>query len=184
MVLYSFVGCFGKSQESNGAQRVQVVKNEYKETDKILNYKYGIKESVKKKMILSEIARHYSMENDYPIDSIAPVIDISYEEKYSSFEVYYIRRIDPWVLDMEDLTDIEFLGQYIVAYNLPYEGKKTIQEIKQSGIITDCPYLRVHEALWVVLLSEDLRQYYVVKDVFSKEEGIETFKRNIESQRP
>lgn len=156
IVLVTLWGCVDKTQEGT-IQQVPVTKNEYRETEKILGYKYGIEESVKKKMLLSEIARHYSMENDYPIDTIAPVIEIEYKETDGSFDVYCVRRTDPWSLNLSELTGIEFLGHYIVTYNLPDEEKLSIQEIKKSGITTDCPYLRVHEESWFVFVSKDLR---------------------------
>jgi len=183
IVLVTLWGCVDKTQEGT-IQQVPVTKNEYRETEKILGYKYGIEESVKKKMLLSEIARHYSMENDYPIDTIAPVIEIEYKETDGSFDVYCVGRTDPWSLNVSELTDIEFLGQYIVTYNLPSEEKLSIQEIKKSGITTDCPFLRVHEASWFVFMSNDLQQYFIVKDVFSLTESISAFHKKLKSQRP
>ena len=183
IVLVTLWGCVDKTQEGT-IQQVPVTKNEYRETEKILGYKYGIEESVKKKMLLSEIARHYSMENDYPIDTIAPVIEIEYKETDGSFDVYSVRRTDPWSLNLSELTGIEFLGHYIVTYNLPDEEKLSIQEIKKSGITTDCPYLRVHEDSWFVFVSKDLQQYFIVRDVFSLAESISAFHKKLKSQRP
>ena len=182
IVLITLWGCVNKTQDGS-IQQVPVTKNEYRETEKILGYKYGIEESVKKKMLLSEIARHYSMENNYPIDTIVPVIEVEYKKKDGNFDVYCVGRTDPWSLNLSELTGIEFLGQYIVTYNLPDEEKLSIQEIKKSGITTDCPYLRVHEESWFVFVSKDLQQYFIVRDVFSLAESISAFHKIIKSQR-
>ena len=165
------MGCHNDNRD-NENDSIFITYNEYEETDVLFNYKYGVTEDAKRKMFLSEIARHYSMETTYQIDSITPIIDISYEDTFRYFEVFRIGRTDPWVLEVQEITDIELLGRYIVTYALPNERKKTIHEIRDWGITTDCPYLSVHESAWFIFISFDTRQYYIVKNLFSKEESI------------
>ena len=175
------MGCYNEGcGEKNDS--ISVTCNEYKETDVLFNYKYGVTEDAKRKMFLSEIARHYSMETTYQIDSIAPVINISYEDMFHNFEVFRIGRTDPWVLDMQEITDINLLGRYIVTYALPNERKITMCEMQDRGITTDCPYLSVHESAWFVFISFNTRQYYIVKNLFSKEESIVRLQKEIKSR--
>ena len=170
IVILIHLGCANKSQE-NSINQVSVTQNEYTETEDIFNYKYGTTERLRKRMFLSEIARHYSIESDYAIDTIVPVILVSSEDTYACFEVYSISRTDPWALDVTDVTNIELFGRYIVAYSLPNEDTLSAQEIKQKGVNTSCPYLRLHETSWFVFLSPNMHKYIIVKDVFSKEEA-------------
>lgn len=175
------MGCYNEGcGEKNDS--ISVTCNEYKETDVLFNYKYGVTEDAKRKMFLSEIARHYSMETTYQPDSIAPIIDISYEGKFCDFEVFRIGRTDPWVLDMQEITDIDLLGRYIVTYTLPNECKIENSEIQDMGITTDCPYLSIYEAAWFVFISFDTRQYYIVKNLFSKEESIAKLQEEIRTR--
>lgn len=174
MAIFIFIGCKYQPVEKNVSMGCYISQNEYHETDDIINYRYGIaNDIIKKKMLLSEIARHYSLESDYSIDTIAPVIMISYEEKFNDYEVYCIGRADPWVLDVKNVTRLELLGRYIVAYVMPDEDTIPKQEMIQFGICTDCPFLRIHESSWFVFLSPNLNKYTIVKDVFSKEEAYE-----------
>ena len=175
------MGCHNESHEK-GNDSISVTYNEYKETNVLFNYKYGVTEDAKRKMFLSEIARHYSMETTYQPDSIAPIIDISYEGKFCNFEVFRIGRTDPWVLDMQEITDIDLLGRYIVTYTLPNECKIENSEIQDMGITTDCPYLSIYEAAWFVFISFDTRQYYIVKNLFSKEESIAKLQEEIRTR--
>lgn len=180
IVLLSLTGCVGKMQEeSNG--KTTVSKNEYREIVKIHNYHYGVEAGLKKRMLLSEIARHYALENDYPIDSTAPVVMISYEEKNGGFEVYCIGRTDPWALNVSDVTRLELLGHYIVAYSIPGEDTLSSREIRHFGVNIDCPTLTVHESCWFVFLSSDMSNYYIVKNVFSKDEGLMELRKYLES---
>lgn len=175
IVILALCGCVNHPQKSDLCQ-ASVIQNQYRETDDILSYKYGIENRIKKRMILSEFARQYSMESDYIVDTVAPVILISYEGKEKDYEIYCIGRTDPWALDVTDITNLELLGRYIVAYSIPGEDTLSMQEIKQMGITTDCPFLRVHEASWYIFLSPVLHSYIIVKNVFSKEESIAEFK--------
>lgn len=175
------MGCHNESHEK-GNDSISVTYNEYKETNVLFNYKYGVTEDAKRKMFLSEIARHYSMETTYQPDSIAPIIDISYEGKFCDFEVFRIGRTDPWVLDMQEITDIDLLGRYIVTYTLPNECKIENSKIQDMGITTDCPYLSIYEAAWFVFISFDTRQYYIVKNLFSKEESIAKLQEEIRTR--
>ena len=175
MVMYIpllfLVGCRHEGHnQGNGS--ISVTCNEYEETDALFNYKYGVTDDAKQRMFLSEMARHYSMETAYQIDSIAPIINISYECMYRDFEVFRIGRSDPWVLDVQEITSIELHGRYIVTYALPNKHNMTKREIQDMGITTDCPYLSVHGSAWFVFISFDTRQYYIVKNLFSKEESI------------
>lgn len=175
IVLLALWGCVNQPPKSN-VSRASVIKNEYRETDDILNYKYGIEDKIKKRMILSEIVQQYSVESDYIVDSITPVILISYEGMENGYEIYCIGRTDPWALEVSDITNLELLGRYIVAYSIPGDDTLSIQEIKQMGIVIDCPFLRVHETSWYTFLSPDLHPYFIVKNVFSKEESVAAFK--------
>ena len=168
-------GCVNHPQKNDLCQ-ASVIQNEYGETDDILNYKYGIEDRIKKRMILSEFARRYSMESNIIVDTIAPVILVSYEGMEKEYEIYCIGRTDPWTLDVTDITNLELLGRYIVAYSMPGEDTISKQEIKQMGITSYCPFLRVHETSWYTFLSPDIHQYIIVKNVFSKEESVTAFK--------
>lgn len=170
-------GCLNRPQESDLCQTT-VIRNGYVETNDILNYKYGIEARIKKRMVLSEFARQYSMASDYTLDTVAPVILVSYEGMENEYEVYYIGRADPWALEVSHITNLELLGRYIVAYSIPREDTLSMQEIKQMGIIVDCPFLRVYELSWYVFLPTDLHQYFIVKNAFSKEESIVAFKEH------
>ena len=164
--------CFGcANNQDNDIDTISVTQNEYPETKDILNYKYGITENLRKRMFLSEIARHYSIESNNDLDTITPVILVSFEERYKGFEVYCIGRTDPWALDVTNVSRLESQGRYIVAYALPDDSIMSKQEIIQFGINTHCPFLRVHEVSWFVFLSPDMHKYTIVKDVFSKEEA-------------
>lgn len=175
IVVLVFVGCNKQFQEKKLC--LPITQNEYKEIDDIINYKYGVTDILKKKMILSEITRHYALESEYSIDSIAPVILVSYEKRFKNFNVYCIRRTDPWIFDEPEVTELDLLGQYIVAYSIPNEDMLTKQAIKQAGIRTRCPYLTVHETAWFVFLSPDMLNYTIVKDIFSIEEACEEFEK-------
>lgn len=175
------MGCHNDCHEK-GNDSISITNNEYKETNVLFNYKYGVTEGAKRKMFLSEIARHYTMETTYQIDSIAPIIDISYEGKFCNFEVFRIGRTDPWVLDMQEITNIDLLGRYIVIYTLPNERIIEKSEIQDMGIMTDCPYLSIYEAAWFVFISFDTRQYYIVKNLFSKEESIAKLQEEIRTR--
>lgn len=181
MMAIALGGCENKSPEKSASMNYVVTTNEYNEIDDILNYRYGaINDTIKKRMLLSEIARHYSLESlesGDPVDTIAPVIIISYKEKINDYEVYSVRRTDPWVLDVSKVTKLELMGRYIVAYVMPNEDTITRQEIAQFGINTDCPYLRIHEASWFVFLSPDMHKYIIVKDIFSLEEAYVEFEK-------
>ena len=179
IAIFIFFGCKYQHVEKNASMGCYVSQNEYNETDDIINYRYGIiNDTIKKRMLLSEIARHYSLESDYSIDTIAPVIMISYEEKFNNYEVYCIVRADPWVLDASNVTRLELLGRYIVAYVMPNDDILSKQEITQFGINTNCPILRIHEASWFVFLSPNLHKYTIVKDVFSKEDAYVKLEEN------
>ena len=179
IAIFIFIGCKYQHVEKNASMGCYVSQNEYNETDDIINYRYGIiNDTIKKRMLLSEIARHYSLESGYPIDTIAPVIMISYEEKNDDYEVYCIGRADPWVLDVRNVTRLELIGRYIVAYVMPDEDILPKQEIIQFGINTDCPILRIHEASWFVLLSPNTLKYTIVKNVFSREDAYAELEQN------
>ena len=172
IVTIAFIGCNYQPQDKNANRSYAITQNAYNEIDDIINYRYGIaNEAIKKRMLLSEIARHYSLESDYPIDTIVPVIIISYEEKYNDYEVYCIGRADPWVLDAIDVTRLELLGRFIVAYVMPNENILPKREIIQFGIHTDCPFLRIHESSWFIFLSPNTYKYTIVKNMFSKEDA-------------
>lgn len=178
VVMVIFIGCKYQHVEKNVSKGCYITQNEYNEIDNIINYRYGIaNDTMMKRMLLSEIARHYSLESEYPIDTIAPVLMISYEEKNGDYEVYCIGRADPWVLDVNNVTRLELLGQYIVAYVMPDEDILSKQEIIQFGITTDCPFLRIHEASWFVFLSPNTLNYTIVKNVFSKEDAYVELKK-------
>ena len=68
MAMLVCVGCNNNTNQSVNTN--YVTQNEYKETNDILNYKYGITDSIRKRMFLSELAFHYALENDKAIDSI------------------------------------------------------------------------------------------------------------------
>ena len=179
MMTIAFLGCKYQPPEKNVSLSCVITTNEYNEIDDIINYRYGpANDTIKKRMLLSEIARHYSLESDYSIDTIAPVIMISYEEKYNNYEVYCIGRADPWVLDVRNVTRLELIGRYIVAYVMPDEDILPKQEIIQFGINTDCPILRIHEASWFVLLSPNTLKYTIVKNVFSREDAYAELEQN------
>ena len=179
MMTIAFLGCKYQPPEKNVSLSCVITTNEYNEIDDIINYRYGpANDTIKKRMLLSEIARHYSLESDYSIDTIAPVIMISYEEKFNNYEVYCIVRADPWVLDASNVTRLELLGRYIVAYVMPNDDILSKQEITQFGINTNCPILRIHEASWFVFLSPNLHKYTIVKDVFSKEDAYVKLEEN------
>ena len=149
-----------------------ITQNEYKETNDILNYKYGITDSIRKRMFLSEFALHYALENDYSIDSSAPIITVSYEKKYKDFDVYSIGRSDPWALDVMEVTELELMGRYIVAYSIPGRDTLSMDEIIQMGINSESgEYITVHESSWFVFLSSDMRKYIIVKGAFAKEDA-------------
>jgi len=180
MATLAFLGCKYQHPEKNVSMSYVITQNEYKEIDDIINYKYGIAdENLKKRMLLSEIARHYSFElDDEPLDSIAPVIMISYEEKYNNYEVYCVTRTDPWVLELVEVTKLELLGRYIVAYAMPDEDILSQQEKMKFGINTYCPYICVYEESWFVFLSPNMHKYIIVKDIFSKEEAYVELEKN------
>lgn len=69
MAILTSVGCEIHNQKQT-ASAISVTQNEYTETDDILNYKYGITDSIRKRIFLSELAFHYALENDKAIDSI------------------------------------------------------------------------------------------------------------------
>ena len=179
MTAIAFIGCKYQTPEKTVSMSYVTTTNEYDEIDDIVNYRYGaVNDTIKKRMLLSEIARHYSLESEYPIDTITPVIMISYEEKFNDYEVYCIGRSDPWVLDVKNVTRLELLGRYIVAYVMPDEDILPKQEIIQFGINTDCPFLRIHEASWFVFLSPKTLEYTIAKNVFSKEDAFAELKKD------
>jgi hypothetical protein len=170
MAMLVCVGCNNNTNQSVNTN--YVTQNEYKETNDILNYKYGITDSIRKRMFLSELAFHYALENDYSIDSSAPIIHISYENKYKDFDVYSIGRSDPWALDVMEVTELELMGRYIVAYSIPGGDTLSMDEIIQKGINSESgEYITVHESSWFVFLSSDMRKYIIVKGAFAKEEA-------------
>lgn len=170
MAMLTCVGCNNNTNQSVNTN--YVTQNEYKETNDILNYKYGITDSIRKRMFLSELAFHYALEYDDLIDSSAPIIHISYEKKYKGFDVYSISRSDPWALDVMEVTELELMGRYIVAYSIPGRDTMTMDEIIQMGINSESgEYIIVHESSWFVFLSSDMRKYIIVKDFFSTEEA-------------
>ena len=170
MAILVCVGCNNNTNQSVNTN--YVTQNEYKETNDILNYKYGITDSIRKRMFLSELAFHYALENDYSIDSSAPIIHISYENKYKDFDVYSIGRSDPWALDVMEVTELELMGRYIVAYSIPGGDTLSMDEIIQMGINSESgEYITVHESSWFVFLSSDMRKYIIVKGAFAKEEA-------------
>ena len=170
MAMLVCVGCNNNTNQSVNTN--YVTQNEYKETNDILNYKYGITDSIRKRMFLSELAFHYALENDYSIDSSAPIIHISYENKYKDFDVYSIGRSDPWALDVMEVTELELMGRYIVAYSIPGGDTLSMDEIIQMGINSESgEYISVHESSWFVFLSSDMRKYIIVKGAFAKEEA-------------
>lgn len=170
MAMLVCVGCNNNTNQSVNTN--YVTQNEYKETNDILNYKYGITNSIRKRMFLSELAFHYALENDYSIDSSAPIIHISYENKYKDFDVYSIGRSDPWALDVMEVTELELMGRYIVAYSIPGGDTLSKDEIIQMGINSESgEYITVHESSWFVFLSSDMRKYIIVKGAFAKEEA-------------
>lgn len=170
MAMLVCVGCNNNTNQSVNTN--YVTQNEYKETNDILNYKYGITDSIRKRMFLSELAFHYALENDYSIDSSAPIIHISYEKKYKDFDVYSIGRSDPWALDVMEVTELELMGRYIVAYSIPGGDTLSMDEIIQMGINSESgEYITVHESSWFVFLSSDMRKYIIVKGAFAKEEA-------------
>ena len=170
MAMLVCVGCNNNTNQSVNTN--YVTQYEYKETNDILNYKYGITDSIRKRMFLSELAFHYALENDYSIDSSAPIIHISYENKYKGFDVYSIGRSDPWALDVMEVTELELMGRYIVAYSIPGGDTLSMDEIIQMGINSESgEYITVHESSWFVFLSSDMRKYIIVKGAFAKEEA-------------
>lgn len=170
MAMLVCVGCNNNTNQSVNTN--YVTQNEYKETNDILNYKYGITDSIRKRMFLSELAFHYALEYDDLIDSSAPIIYVSYEKKYKGFDVYSISRSDPWSLDVTEVTNLELMGRYIVAYSIPGRDTMTMDEIIQMGINSESgEYITVHESSWFVFLSSDMRKYIIVKDFFSTEEA-------------
>ena len=170
MAMLICVGCNNNTNQSVNTN--YITQNEYKETNDILNYKYGITDSIRKRMFLSEFALHYALENDYSIDSSAPIITVSYEKKYKDFDVYSIGRSDPWILEPLEITDLELMGRYIVAYSIPGGDTLSMDEIIQMGINSESgEYITVHESSWFVFLSSDMRKYIIVKGAFAKEEA-------------
>lgn len=170
MAMLVCVGCNNNTNQSVNTN--YVTQNEYKETNDILNYKYGITDSIRKRMFLSELAFHYALEYDDLIDSSAPIIYVSYEKKYKGFDVYSISRSDPWALDVMEVTELELMGRYIVAYSIPGGDTLSMDEIVQMGINSESgEYITVHESSWFVFLSSDMRKYIIVKDFFSTEEA-------------
>ena len=170
MAMLVCIGCNNNTNQSVNTN--YVTQNEYKETNDILNYKYGITDSIRKRMFLSELAFHYALENDYSIDSSAPIIHISYENKYKDFDVYSIGRSDPWALDVMEVTELELMGRYIVAYSIPGKDTLSMDEIIQMGINSESgEYITVHESSWFVFLSSDMRKYIIVKGAFAKEDA-------------
>ena len=170
MAMLTCVGCNNNTNQSVNTN--YITQNEYKETNDILNYKYGITDSIRKRMFLSELAFHYALEYDDLIDSSAPIIHISYEKKYKDFDVYSIGRSDPWALDVMEVTELELMGRYIVAYSIPGKDTLSMDEIIQMGINSESgEYITVHESSWFVFLSSDMRKYIIVKDFFSTEEA-------------
>ena len=170
MAMLVCVGCNNNTNQSVNTN--YVTQNEYKETNDILNYKYGITDSIRKRMFLSELAFHYALEYDDLIDSSAPIIYVSYEKKYKGFDVYSISRSDPWSLDVTEVTNLELMGRYIVAYSIPGGDTLSMDEIIQMGINSESgEYITVHESSWFVFLSSDMRKYIIVKDFFSTEEA-------------
>lgn len=170
MAMLVCVGCNNNTNQSVNTN--YVTQNEYKETNDILNYKYGITDSIRKRMFLSELAFHYALEYDDLIDSSAPIIYVSYENKYKDFDVYSIGRSDPWALDVMEVTELELMGRYIVAYSIPGGDTLSMDEIIQMGINSESgEYITVHESSWFVFLSSDMRKYIIVKDFFSTEEA-------------
>lgn len=182
MALFIFIGCKCRPVEGNARMGCHITQNEYNEIDDIINYRYGaVNDTIKKRMLLSEIARHYTLESDYSIDTIAPVIMISYEEKNNEYEVYCVGRADPWVLEEAEVTKLELLGRYIVAYAMPGEEVLPKQEIIRFGINTACPSLRIHEDSWFVFLLPNTLKYTIVKNVFSKEDAYVALKSEEDS---
>ncbi len=170
MAMLICVGCNNNTNQSVNTN--YITQNEYKETNDILNYKYGITDSIRKRMFLSEFALHYALENDYSIDSSAPIITVSYEKKYKDFDVYSIGRTDPWALDAMEVTGLELMGRYIVAYSIPGGDTLSMDEIIQMGINSESgEYISVHESSWFVFLSSDMRKYIIVKGAFAKEDA-------------
>ena len=170
MAMLTCVGCNNNTNQSVNTN--YVTQNEYKETNDILNYKYGITDSIRKRMFLSELAFHYALEYDDLIDSSAPIIYVSYEKKYKGFDVYSISRSDPWSLDVMEVTELELMGRYIVAYSIPGGDTLSMDEIIQKGINSESgEYITVHESSWFVFLSSDMRKYIIVKGAFAKEEA-------------
>ncbi len=172
MAMLTCDGCNNNTNISQTDSKIYITQNEYKETNDILNYKYGITDSIRKRMFLSELAFHYALEYDDLIDSSAPIIYVSYEKKYKGFDVYSISRSDPWSLDVTEVTNLELMGRYIVAYSIPGRDTMTMDEIIQMGINSESgEYITVHESSWFVFLSSDMRKYIIVKDFFSTEEA-------------
>lgn len=170
MAMLICVGCNNNTNQSVNTN--YITQNEYKETNDILNYKYGITDSIRKRMFLSELAFHYALEYDDLIDSSAPIIHISYEKKYKDFDVYSIGRSDPWALDVMEVTELELMGRYIVAYSIPGKDTLSMDEIIQMGINSESgEYITVHESSWFVFLSSDMRKYIIVKGAFAKEDA-------------
>ena len=170
MAMLVCIGCNNNTNQSVNTN--YITQNEYKETNDILNYKYGITDSIRKRMFLSELSFHYALENDYSIDSSAPIIHISYENKYKGFDVYSIGRSDPWALDVMEVTELELMGRYIVAYSIPGGDTLSMDEIIQMGINSESgEYITVHESSWFVFLSSDMRKYIIVKGAFAKEDA-------------
>ena len=136
MAMLTCVGCNNNTNISQTDSKIYITQNEYKETNDILNYKYGITDSIRKRMFLSELAFHYALEYDDLIDSSAPIIYVSYEKKYKDFDVYSIGRSDPWSLDVTEVTNLELMGRYIVAYSIPGRDTMTMDEIIQmKGLV-------------------------------------------------
>ena len=71
-----------------------------------------------------------------------------------------------------EVTELELMGRYIVAYSIPGKDTLSMDEIIQMGINSESgEYITVHESSWFVFLSSDMRKYIIVKGAFAKEDA-------------
>ena len=142
----------------------------------ILDCVYGVESFGKKRMILSAAAKCYFNEEYSMLDSILPVVNVTYIDDYKGFELYWIAQGSPIDFLLEkNVTDIECMGRYVVLYSIKGQNVITYDSIIQMGYNDNAKSFVAKEFSWYLLIDPKTARNILVKNAFEENDCIGYF---------
>lgn len=142
-----------------------------RESKKIIDYKNGVNQMGKKRMLLAIAAKLYHEEVCDEHTSTIPVISVVYLSEYRGNDIFWIAQGSPSDFSYyKNISSVDCAGEYVVLYCLKDMPIITYDYIRQMGFDDETDSITVQELSWFMMINPTNSRFILVKNAFTEEE--------------